>query len=384
MNNELSLEGIKKQINLFIDYKAKLYNECRRYLNLIEKQSKFNECITADMETLSESNSKCKYTIYSLVSSDKIKKNFLFRSFIEILELSVICRVCYSPDGKYIAYSGNGILRVYSYENNNYVYQYLIQRTGKENNYIRSLAFHPSESLIVTASEDKYIRVFDFRNKSMISSLDAGGQINDMKFTKNGKFFVCVACDIHSAIYDGESFQLISELKYRTPEECFGTCVSISPDDKYIAVGYSDRTLVVFSFESNDIVFQKDLEKEVIYSTLFYNNGRSIVCGFECGSICSYDILTDFKKLHKTFEICRHSDMILSMTYDTRNNVLITGSRDKNIGFTDIDSKEMLYTISMHDNSVLSVDLSPTGGYLCSGSGDKSIKIISFSQSQKK
>ena len=62
---------------------------------------------------------------------------------------------------------------------------------------VRSVAITINDEFIISGSEDKSIRIWDFRNKQQLAVLENSSIINSIAVTRNNKYFILVDKIVH-------------------------------------------------------------------------------------------------------------------------------------------------------------------------------------------
>lgn len=81
---------------------------------------------------------------------------------------NIVCCVCFSPDGRYLAAASHQTVKVYDAQSRRHVADFVENHTSYDNieeSFIRSICFSKDGSHIATASEDNVIRVSDSQQK---------------------------------------------------------------------------------------------------------------------------------------------------------------------------------------------------------------------------
>lgn len=267
----------------------------------------------------------------TLVSADQIHDPVIISLFAEILDTSVICSTEFSPDGTCLAIGSDKMLRVYNIENDSFLMEKMIANPSDEydkHNYVRSIIWTSDGNTIICGSEDSKIRSFDLSkpsddgNSSDIGKLthcfEAGnGEVFQLQISKDNSFFASVTSDGSLTIYSLDSsvtnendsnylqYQILAVLTRSNDDPSktiAATSLSISYDNKYIAVGYTDTSVVIWDAETKTPIVEQKCHSKDIYTLKFLPDGRLVTASLDA-SIKIWDVSISERTITKEVEV---------------------------------------------------------------------------------
>ena len=365
----------------------KLVDQCQKYKEKIEHYVNQIIQVTQDIQRLQDEykskgitfDEEPQFSQTYLIPKENIAHPLSVVYIAEIIDVTVICRTTYSPDGKLLAIGSNHSIRVYNIADWSPTFEFSLEE-DQENQHIRALAWHPNKPVLISGCEDTKIRIFDINTKEILKEISTGHTVFDIKVSHNGEYFVAVTNTGPTLIYDTNSFEKIAELTASQPtDQQYSFCIAISDDDKVIACGYNNNKIIFWSYETKTAIYEQEIHDMDIYALCFYDNSHKLASGSLDKTIKLWEVGPNFQSLNLLQTIRNHTDFVLNLAIDKENQWMISGSKDKTIGITDLTTMEMVYTLSIHTNSVITVDFCPTQPQFCSGSGDQRIKIYAYS-----
>ena len=384
-------QALGESYEKLLQEQRKLNEQCQMYREKIEHYVQQIQQVTSDIERLrTEYQSRGisfeeepQFCINPLIPKEKIQNPLQIDFTAEIIDVTVICRTTYSSDGKLLAIGSNRSIRIYNIEDWTSVFEFTIEEDQETDKHIRALAWHPSKPILISGCEDQTIRVFDIGNSEQIKEIKTGREVFDIKVSHNGSYFVATTNSGPLMLFDLNTFEKITDLTGTEPtERQFPVCVAISDDDTIIAGGYNNKKVIFWSAETKTAVFEQEIHDMDVYSLCFYDESHKLASGSLDKTIKLWEIGPNFQSLQLLKTITGHSDYVLNIAVDKESKWLISGSKDKTIGITDLRTQEMVYSLLIHTNSVITVDFCPSTPQFCSGSGDYSIKIYTYSSEQ--
>jgi len=149
-----------------------------------------------------------------------------------------VMSVAYSPDGQYIAAGCNGgMVSVFDSESNAQIMKHTTSHTMP----VRSVAFSKDGLLLLTASDDKHVNIYDPRQSQVVASLA------------------------------GHSSWVLS--------------VAMSPDGKRFATGSADNKIKIWDLGLRRCVHTFDDHADQVWSVAYNETGTRLVSGGDDGSI---------------------------------------------------------------------------------------------------
>jgi len=279
---------------------------------------------------------------------------------------------------------------------------------------VTSVVFHPSFNLVVSASEDSTIKIWN-ADEGKIERTLAGHQdaVQDVAFNTTGTILASCSADLSIKIWNFETYDCVKTLnghdhnvsavtfvpsdtlnylvsasrdkKIKLWDLNSGFCmrtfsgheawvrkVAVSPDGASIGSASADQTIRIWNLKTGDSKTGRDHDHVV--EAIAFSNAKA-----------DQFILTMLAEEPKTDEIVPIADSNEEKNQDKKKDkkdgegvggmFMVSGSRDRTIKIWKVATGVCVKTLTGHDNWVRQVLFHPSGRFLLSCSDDKSIRV---------
>ncbi len=291
----------------------------------------------------------------------------------QFLAVGAINGVAFSPDGKTIAAtSSSGTVFVWDLEKKAPPRGLTeckgpVTASGQAaSGQVSAVAFSPKEPLLAAGCEDGVVRIWDFRQGSVVRRLEGHAKaVWAVAYSPDGKRLATGSDDMTARIWTlSENPQWI-ELKGHTDSVW---AVAFSPDGTLVATGSKDTTARIWK---SDGTLQATLtgHSNAITGIAFSPAGDRVATG-------SWDTTARIWAVdgRLTMTLTGHSWSLISVDYapDAR---LVTTSSDKTARIWEVQAKPPMLELSGHTDQVWGVAFSPNDRTIATASNDKTVRL---------
>uniref|UniRef100_A0A8C0BN67 Striatin n=1 Tax=Buteo japonicus TaxID=224669 RepID=A0A8C0BN67_9AVES len=231
---------------------------------------------------------------------------------------------------------------------------------------IRGLAFHPVEPVLITASEDHTLKMWNLQ-KTAPAKKSASLDVEPIYTFRahNGPVLCVVMSSNGEQCYSGGADGLIHGWNTTNPNidpyDSYGTLLSHTPS---LLVGFF---CLVFGFQMG-IPSSVDLvSSDPSLMVASFNSGHTSIFNMETRQ----RILTLESSVDTSISSCQINRVISHPTLP----ISITAHEDRHIKFYDNNTGKLIHSMVAHLDAVTSLAVDPNGLYLMSGSHDCSIRL---------
>ncbi|GAA5951878.1 hypothetical protein JCM3765_003144 [Sporobolomyces pararoseus] len=260
---------------------------------------------------------------------------------------------------------------------------------------ITRVTFHPLFNIVVSASEDSSIKVYDWETGEFERTVKGHTKaVQDVDFDSKGNLLVSCSSDLTLKVWDTTN-------EWKNVKTLYGHDHSISsarflPNDDFIVSASRDRTIKVWEVSSGFCVKTFTGHTEWVRSVVPSSDGRQLISSSSDHTSRIWDgqsgeTKSEFRGHENVVEVAVFAPVAAYPAIRELAGIAAptgraaaeakqvgmfaaTGSRDKTIKIWDCLSGQCLKTLVGHDNWVRGLIFHPSGKFLISCSDDKSIR----------
>lgn len=228
----------------------------------------------------------------------------------------------------------------------------------------------------------------DLLASAPVLMLDTGGHmsiINDVVFTPDGKQVVSAADDKVIRVWDvatGRTLRTMrGELAPGEPGKVFA--MAMSPDGRWLAAGgWMQNKMVapccgdirIYDFASGTLVTRLRAHTSVVFGLSFSADGRKLISSSSDNSVIVWQAPTsdtdnaDWSRGYKVHKLEGHTERIYSVRFLPGGKRAVSSSYDKTIRVWDLETGDLAGIMTGHPEGVRSLSVAPDGSI---ASGDR-------------
>jgi len=232
----------------------------------------------------------------------------------------------------------------------------------------------PLRSIFARLSSDSIDRmpVIGGFGKDGIGGFVGRNHLNNVGLSSDGRFAVTSDNDtpFELRLWDLESGRQVKAFVGHSKGITF---TSFSPDDKQLLSASYDRTVRLWSIES-DLLATLSGHKGEVYIAVFSADGQTIASGDASGTV----ILWNSQKRARIKSFLAHTGAVAALAFSQDGKTLASGGADGIVKIWRVQDGTLVRQLKGHLDQVNSVAFSPDGKTLISGSFDGSVRAWSL------
>ncbi|PSN53308.1 Lissencephaly-1 [Blattella germanica] len=253
----------------------------------------------------------------------------------------------------------------------------------------KKVTFHPVFSVMVSASEDATLKVWDFETGEYEKSLKGHtDSVQDIAFDQTGKLLVSCSADMTIKLWDFQNYECIKTMHGHDHNV---SSVTFMPGGDFVVSSSRDKTIKMWEVATGYCVKTFTGHREWVRMVRVSPDGSLIA---SCSNDQTVRVWATASKECKV-ELRDHDHVVECIAWAPENAssaineaagadnkkgahagpFLASGSRDKTIKVWDVGTGMCLFTLVGHDNWVRGVVFHPGGKFIVSASDDKTLRV---------
>ena len=244
--------------------------------------------------------------------------------------------------------------------------KYEIITCKAHSSWIHSLALNVDAKLLITASNDQRVKIWNVNTGECLKSIKEGHSIHSVSISKHQPIFAYGGRDNSIKIRNivtGECLQTLLGHTAWVEVVLFG-----EEDNSLISAG-GDKSIRIWDITTGSCIKELTGHTGKIYSIALSPDGKILASGSTDNTIRLWCI--------STWECIQilvgHRRRIRALTFSSDGQYLVSGSDDTSIKIWEIYSGKCIRTLNAHQGWIRALDTNKSKGLFASGSSDKSI-----------
>lgn len=255
---------------------------------------------------------------------------------------------------------------------------------------VTRVVFHPTFDVIVSASEDATIKVWDYEAGEHERTLKGHtAPVQDVAFDHTGKWLVSCSADMSVRLWDFQTYQCIKTMHGHDHNV---SSVTFTPSGDHIISCSRDKKIKIWEVSTSYCVKTLTGHQEWVRMVRVYQDGTMLAsCSVDhtvrIWSLPSGECKSELRGHDNVIECIAWapdsagpniSESITNGGTDAQKRsgpYLVSGARDKTIRIWDVTNGLCLCILVGHDNWVRGLVFHPGGKYLLSCADDKTLRI---------
>jgi WD40 repeat protein len=316
----------------------------------------------------------------TLVSIRADTLNWL-QSYQAVRHGDIVHSLAFSPDSMVLASAG-GQSEDFSIHLSNVVNGQLVGTLNGHTDSIWGIAFSPDGTMLASASSDKTAKIWDWRNGTLLKSLDFPSEVVSVSFSPDGQTLAVGGVDEpvnqirNAAIWTYRVGSWETLVKY--PEYWNIAAMAYSPNGDMLVGGGTSRNVQVWRAGDSDPIFTLNHAHQVGRAAI--SPDGSVVATATCETVVNQECtdgavwLWDLPSGRLLKKLTGFPEIVVDVAFSVDGSILIAASRSGLLRFYSTADYQ-LSTDATATGRPITLTLSPDGRLLATGNTDGDVDL---------
>ncbi|WP_335111229.1 serine/threonine-protein kinase [Nostoc sp.] len=255
---------------------------------------------------------------------------------------------------------------------------------------VNALAISPDGYTLVSASDDKIVKLWDLKTQKVLASLLGHSQaVKSVTFSPDGQILATASDDKTIKLWQVETLEEICTLLGHSHAV---KSVAFSPDGQILASGSWDKTIKLWDVNTGTEIITITGHQLQVNSVAFSPQGQLLASASYDRTIRLWQIpvlegsqreLQNRPCYSLLSTLSGHAWAVLTVAFSPDGQILATGSDDNTIKLWEVNTGQLICTLVGHSWSVVAVAFTADGETLLSASCDKTVKLWRVSTAEE-
>ncbi len=280
--------------------------------------------------------------------------------------------VTFSSDSKHLATASyDGTASIWDIETREV--KLFKREDHSDSDKVRTVAFSPDGLKLATGHQDGIVILWDATSGQEIKRFKAhSSAVWSVCFGFNGTLLASASADKTAKVWDVKQGILLHTLEGHTDTV---SGIAFSPNGKVLATSSKDRTARIWHVEEHHKPFMLAKHKSTVWNVAFSPNGTQLATTGGDGTINVWELDLGKDDIAPLFTLVGHTGRGVGITYSSDGKTLATASDDGTVRLWNVDASPEVLTLRGHSNSVGGVLYKKKGEQLITVSDDGVIKF---------
>lgn len=235
--------------------------------------------------------------------------------------------------------------------------------------FVNDLIVSPDSRLLMSASADKTIKVWDLQTGELLKTLTgATSFVNALTITLDGSFLIGASADKTIRVWDLQTGELTNTLRGHTS---FVDDIVMSPDGQILVSTGADKTIRIWHLETGEMLHVLQGHSGFVNALSISTDGKTLVSGSADSSLKVWNLKTG----EQIYSLMGHTSFVNALVISPNGKTLASGGADTTIKIWDLQTGKELKTLRGHTGFINDLAISPDGEILVSAGADTSIRV---------
>jgi WD40 repeat protein len=190
-----------------------------------------------------------------------------------------------------------------------------------------TLALKPDGKYFVTTGWKKPLQLWNLADGSLEDKLTGDSNFRSLTFSKSGKWLACGTRENEYNLWDTKKWKRKEYTISKVAKTSDVSSIDISRDEKYLATGHMDSSIVIFDLEEREELHNFYVRNAATWDVRFTPDNSYLATAQQDKAIYLWEVRT----ARRTAKLAKHSEAVRCLAFSPDGTTLASGGEDRKI-----------------------------------------------------
>src|SRR5437868_129467 len=232
---------------------------------------------------------------------------------------------------------------------------------------VLSVAYSADGSRLISASEDRTVRMWNTNSGTEEARLSEGKPVNTVVISPDGRTIILGRRDGILELFDTKSLQTLNSIRCH---DAAINAAAISSDSKTVATASEDKTVKLWDVKTGSLKAVLSGHSQAVLAAAFGADGLVVASGGRDSSIRIWEVSTG-----KTLQVLSNAGSVNALSFSPDGSTLVSAASDGRVRVWIWKTAQLKATLNGRGDAVNAICFSRDGNTVAAGGDDRNVRL---------